>query len=360
MTAVSKVSRGSAELVTAIRADIEGGVYLSGQFLPSAREICGRFSVSAETVRRGLKILESEGLLAAEPRQGFRVVLPQGPELEKNPLAYVTDFRPEMTEAQPTNWAIRNSLQDISGQRGWTTLGVYADGETSRVAEQLRRAKVWGAIIDSLNRDLATEVTDLELPAVMVNSWIENGNIDTVIQDNYQGGFLAAAHLLESGARRIGWVGPQEEFCHSRQRFAGAAACLSMAGISIERRDTLKLAEKSAAGKLKKILSRPDRPDAMLVFWKGAAALTVQVARELDLQLGRDLLLIGWCVEELFESEHLAVFGGSVLPPAIVWKAAEMTRTALQRLEAGGQGQPAQRTCIPVRLKLSQEKPEIE
>jgi DNA-binding LacI/PurR family transcriptional regulator len=358
MTAASKVSRGSAELVASIRADIEGGAYRPGQFLPSAREICGNFNVSAETVRRGLKILEGEGLLVAEPRQGFRVVLPQGPELQKNPLAYVTDFRPEMTEAQPANWAIRNSLQDISGQRGWTTLGVYAGGEIARVAGQLRRARVWGAIIDTLNRDLVRAVTDLELPAVMVNSWVENGDVDTVIQDNYQGGFLAAAHLLESGARRIGWVGPQEEFCHSRERFAGAAACLSMAGKTIESRDTLKLAGKSSAQKLKKILSRPDRPEAMLVFWKGAAALTAQVARELGLQLGRDLLLIGWCVEELFESEHLAVFAGSVLPPAIVWKAAEMTRSALQRLEAGIQRQTGQRTCIPVRLRLPQEKPE--
>jgi DNA-binding LacI/PurR family transcriptional regulator len=351
--AAAKASRGSAGLVESIRGAIETGVYGPGQFVPSARELSGTYGVSAETVRRGLKLLEREGLLAAEPRQGFRVVKVSVSSIADLPVAYVTDYSFDLKNAQPTNWAISSTLQEAAGRRGWTTLGAHAAGDHSRVSEQLRAAKAWGVVLDTLNTELVEAVLKAELPTVMVNSWVEEADVDVVIQDNYRGGFLAAKHLVASGAKRVGWVGPVEKACHSRERHAGAVAGLGAGGLSMKPGDTVRLPDQDVDQKLKKLLGGPDRPDALLVFWKGAAAAVQSVAEELGLKIGTDLKLVGWCVEELYEPEHAGLFAGCEVPPAIVWKASDMAAAALERLEVMRKGGGLRRTCVPVRIKTS-------
>ena len=83
------ITRGAAAPVEMIRGWVTEGRYTEGEFLPPIREISAQCGVSPETVRRGLKYLESEGLVEAEPRQGFRVnriPRPSQPEAPARPL----------------------------------------------------------------------------------------------------------------------------------------------------------------------------------------------------------------------------------------------------------------------------------
>ena len=61
--------RGVVEVVVRMREAISTGRYGGGRFLPPVRQLSSQHRVSPETVRRGLKILEGEGLLVAEARQ---------------------------------------------------------------------------------------------------------------------------------------------------------------------------------------------------------------------------------------------------------------------------------------------------
>jgi LacI family transcriptional regulator len=350
--AASKASRGSAGLVESIRGAIETGVYSPGQFVPSARELSGTYGISPETVRRGLKLLEREGLLAAEPRQGFRVVSPRERDATEVPVAYVTTHHFDLRNAQPANWAISSTLQEAAGSRGWTTLGAHASGDLGRIADQLAAAKAWGVVLDTLDEALVEAVHATGLPTVMVNSWVEDQDVDVVIQDNYRGGFLAAKHLAESGAKRVGWVGPVETMCHSRERHAGAVAGLGSLGLKIDEAHVVRASGESLGEDLVALLSTDDRPDALLVFWKGMAREVRAAAEVLELQIGTDLMLVGWCVEELYESEHAAVFAGCEVPPAVVWRASDMADAALERLEVLRKGGGPRRTCVPVRLRI--------
>lgn len=345
-------SRGTAELVEQIRDTLASGRFRQGHFLPPIRELSAEYGVSPETVRRGLKALESEGLLVAEPRQGFRVAAPGNGETENCPVAYVTRYGADLSNAQPANWAISRRLQEEVGRRGWSMLGAHSgNGGSGQVLEQLRAAKTWGVVLDTLDEELFAAVQRSDLPVVMVNSWVEGADCDVVLQDNYLGGFIAAQHLLDSGAKRIGWLGPVESFCHSRERWAGAVAGLVARGAAIDPGHVVRIREENMPARLRELLTREDRPDGLLVFWTRMARELVSITRELGLQIGSDIKVVGWSVEELYESEHAVTYAGGKVPPAVLWKASDMAEAALERLGARRQGGGTRRTCVPVRIR---------
>ncbi|MHC4917507.1 MAG: substrate-binding domain-containing protein, partial [Planctomycetota bacterium] len=275
---------------------------------------------------------------------------------ENAPVAYVTKFSPDLSNAQAANLAISSCLQKAAGSRGWSTLGAHIGGrDVDEVVGKVRSAKAWGVVLDSLETGLIKRVSGLGLPVVMVNSWVEECDLDVVLQDNYRGGFQAVEHLLERGCERIGWLGPVGQFNHARERHAGAAAALWAAGrkfepgmvANTERRDN----EAAAA----ELLRGDARPDGVLVFWKAMAIALKAAADRLDLVIGRDVQAVGWTTEEFYDLEHRAIFAGGEVPAAVTWKASSMAEAALDRLdEIRRKGRDeTRRVLIPTRLRTN-------
>ena len=59
-----------------IRKHIFSGDLSPGDLLPSESQLCAKFGASRETVRKGLKELESEGLIYSRPKIGYFVSAP--------------------------------------------------------------------------------------------------------------------------------------------------------------------------------------------------------------------------------------------------------------------------------------------
>jgi DNA-binding GntR family transcriptional regulator len=89
-----------------LRADVLGGRLRPGQPLPVA-ELASRLGVSVTVVREALTRLSGDGLVALEPRLGFRVV-----ELSVDHLVDLTGMRIEI-ETLAARRAVRN------GNRRW-------------------------------------------------------------------------------------------------------------------------------------------------------------------------------------------------------------------------------------------------
>jgi len=303
-----------------------------------------------------LKVLEDEGLLLAEARQGFCVAVRSGAEEPGHcPVAYVTDYQGDLANAQPVNWAIHGAFQRATASGGSTVLGAHA-GDAGRevILEQLKAGRAWGIALDSTDRSLLGVLRGSGLPVVMVNNCWEDVEVDVVTQDNYRGGFLAAKHLLEAGCRRIAWFGALGRHYQSRERYAGAVAALTAAG---QRFDDALLVETEHEGALDKaleLLGRADRPDGVLAFSPGALAGLWAAVRQLGIKPEAELKTVGWVVEECHAIEYLRLFAGTPVPPAVVWKASSMAERALALLaerKAGRAGEPV-RVCVPTRLKF--------
>ena len=344
----------SSDIEAAMREEIFKGKFPAGKLLPPTRKLGSEHGVCFETVRRALKALESEGLLVAEPRHGFRVTPSAALPVASRPVAYVTYFRPDLSDAQPINWALSRALQLAAGERDWTVLGAHFGGsDFSRLAEQLSTARAWGVVLDAPDPAAVEKVQAAGLPVVLTNSWFEDIEVDAVVQDNYRGGFQAVRHLVDSGAERIAWIGFGASYLTSRERFAGAAAGMAACGRSFSPEFTLDASEGDRDAMIRELLERPDRPDGICVFWKNLARQVKSIADELGIRVGTDLELVGWTVEEFWEEEHAANFPMKDVPPAVVWSAKDMAGAALERLElrrSGKAGKPL-RINVPTRIR---------
>ena len=82
-------ARGSeplyAQVMQRLRADLADGRLKVGQRLAPERELCARFGVSRNTLRRALLDLEEQGLLAAAGRDGWYVAASPLVELARGP-----------------------------------------------------------------------------------------------------------------------------------------------------------------------------------------------------------------------------------------------------------------------------------
>jgi len=82
-------ARGSeplyAQVMRRLRADLADGRLKVGQRLAPERELCARFGVSRNTLRRALLDLEEQGLLAAAGRDGWYVAASPLVELARGP-----------------------------------------------------------------------------------------------------------------------------------------------------------------------------------------------------------------------------------------------------------------------------------
>ncbi len=324
-------------LASSIREDIREGRLEVGQFLPAGRKLAESHSLNSKTVWRALKQLEVEGLVAAEPRRGYRV-LPGALEPGKGfPVAFVMSPR-ELATAPKTDFEVilLAELQRAAARRGWSLLVVGTqENSYGEVLTQLRNGRISGLLLDTADVELQKLVEQAGVPLVMVETGREDANVDSVVQDGFRGGLLAAAQLLSAGHRRIGWLGLDAKNGNPLviDRYYGTIAGLARGGVSISRECCAVnegAAMERAAGEL---LAGAERPTGIVALWQSATWGLCHAARSLKLKVGRDFDMVGWANAEDYEERFRSLFEPGRLPPAVVWEVASMAETALARLE---------------------------
>ena len=345
----------SARVARELRAAINAGRFPIGQFLPCTRDLGRKHDVSAETVRRALKGLEVEGLIAAEPRHGFQVI--RRPKDGTAPvLAYVlAEWTPD--KAHSFYGLMLSVFQRVAGRNGCTLLGVGdSGGDPAEVVEQIRRAEVAGVILDTHNPALCDAVAKLGLAMVIAENWYSDHRIDAVIQDNFSGALQAAEYLVARGHQRIGWAGPAIESIQAVERWGGAVAGLRRRGLAI-------LPELVATGvsmrnveAAQALLARPDRPTAVIALWANVATAVARAAANLGLEFGRDVEIVGWATEEEFES-YRDLFPNNRAPASVTWRIETLAEMTLARLaeRRAKPGLPVARINVETRLRPADE-----
>ena len=346
--------RVSARLMAALRRSILSWKEGAGGYLPSVRQISREQRLSCKTVHSVLRSLAAEGLLAAEPSRGYRILYRANDPRKGCPLAYVLSRENIVDSWDLLYRRIGQALETSAGRRGWPVVGlVSGQGQEPQLVEQLTQLRASGLILDTHNAEMVRRVGQLGLPAVMVDAWSPENALDVVVQDNFGGGAAAAGHLVKGGHRRIAWFGPVGESRHSRERYGGAAAALKSEGLEFSHQDEAAL-EPAPAEAARRLLAGRGRPTGVLALWRPAAAALLQAAGELGLAAGRDFEMVGWCAAELYRKGFLDLFDGKPAAPAVVWSTAVMADAAIDRL-AERRARPDMAVVqirIPTRLRL--------
>ena len=130
--------------------------------------------------------------------------------------------------------------------------------------------------------------------------------VDVVVNDDFAGARAAAQHLVALGHRRIAHLrGPGEI---GDLRLAGFTEGLREAGLDAKTYlETGGMSEESGYAAARRLLTRPDRPTAILAFNDVSAIGVLSAADDLGLQVPDDLSLVGYDNTYLSRIRHISL-----------------------------------------------------
>ncbi|MBQ8641103.1 MAG: LacI family DNA-binding transcriptional regulator [Clostridia bacterium] len=137
--------------------------------------------------------------------------------------------------------AVISGLQSVLEENGYI-INFYATGFNAAVEEQyiqtLLRSRADGIILDSVStdRNFLRSVTTLggsskSVPVIALERDLTDLGLTSIYADNYSGGKMAAAHLIQRGAKRIAHIIGLAAAPWSHDRHAGYRDALAEAGL---------------------------------------------------------------------------------------------------------------------------------
>lgn len=148
----------------------------------------------------------------------------------------------------------------------------------------------------ALPADVRKELQNRRLPVVRVGDvHLSDEPCFEVYGDNYQGGRLAAKHLIDLGHKRIAFAGFLGELRYFHQRFAGYVDALAQHGLTL-RSDLVCGPAKPAdlPECLTAMFDRPEAPSAIFAASRDAAQMTVEFLRSHRIQIPEQVSVAGY------------------------------------------------------------------
>jgi DNA-binding LacI/PurR family transcriptional regulator len=173
-----------------------------------------------------------------------------------------------------------------------------------------RRRQVDGLLIISLeltNQEVE-RLDRSDIPTVLVDA--RHPDLNRVVVDNVEGGYLATRHLLELGHRRIGYI---SDFLNDpfnspvRDRFTGYTMALDEAEIPFrtEYHRQARHGRDQARQMTHDLLNLPNPPTAIFAYSDTQAIGVIEAARERSLTVPADLSVIGF--DDIEAAEYLNI-----------------------------------------------------
>jgi LacI family transcriptional regulator len=155
-----------------------------------------------------------------------------------------------------------------------------------------------GLILSGLRRPGATFLESLNVgnTPVLLLSRHADTDLPSVTGDDYEGGRLAARHLVELGHQRCGIIAGPKDASTASERVAGFIDGLNEAGIRQDRRLIVPsgFGVNGGVEAARVILGDKDRPTAIFAINDAAAIGALGVARDLGITVPTGLSLVGF------------------------------------------------------------------
>ncbi|MCD1268926.1 substrate-binding domain-containing protein [Microbacterium sp. MEC084] len=197
---------------------------------------------------------------------------------------------------------LARGADDLAAERGLSVLIGNSDERPERELRLLahfEEQRAHGVLLSPIGNDL-TRLRALRgrgIPVVLVDRAAPGSGFSSVAVDDVRGGALAARHLIETGRRRIAFVGGPGTLRQVADRAEGARAAISPApGAALETVPvgSLTVAEGRAAGERIAARPRTERPDAIFAANDLIALGVLQALTAAGVSVPGEIALIGY------------------------------------------------------------------
>ncbi len=225
-------------VVNWIKEGIKAGRLLPGSKLYSENELSRMFSLSRQTVRRALEILEEDGSLERKRGSGTYIARPRAERRIKKRVAIITTY----VDGYIFPKTIR-AIVDTLAKEGYSVQISFTSNRISKekaVLEEILEKDEVGAIIveatksnlPNPNKYLYEKIMERNIPIMFFNCYYPGLKAPHVCMDDVQACCKITKYLIDNGHKKIGGVFKLDDG-QGRKRYQGFLKTLNENGISI-------------------------------------------------------------------------------------------------------------------------------
>ena len=262
---MAKEKASQEEIYRTMRQDIEGGEFPASSRLPSVRTLAKRFNASPNTISKVVSRLMESGLCSA--RRGVGLFVRSLPSRKLTLLTSSTSPKP----ADDVYGWIETRLGERLAGEGIEIDRIHTTADDPSYGPSLDRVRSLGRAVVTMgcnHEPHLKAVGDLHRPTLCIGHAPNRAQVSSIVPNSFRAGYLAARHLVKSGARRIAYIGrvrrirqvalPEAE---SLKELAGVQAAFIEEGMNL--RHELIFPEMSEVAQ--RIDAVKDKPDAVIM-----------------------------------------------------------------------------------------------
>lgn len=283
---------------------------MSNQKHTSLKDLAQALGVSIPTVSRALKDSpEISRELCARVQQLAKEMNyrpnPFAMSLRKNAPRIIGVIVPDIV----THFfaSIVSGIEDMAVANGYfviITTSHEAYEYEKRNVENLVNMRVEG-IIACLSQETTdyhhfANLADINVPLILFDRVCLTEQFSTVVADGSQSAYKATLHLLETGSRRVAFIGGGNHLDIVKRRKHGYLEALRDSKIPIEKELVVCRKIDYEEGKIatETLLALPQPPDAILAMNDTLAFAAIEVIRSHGLRIPEDIAIIGYTDEQ--------------------------------------------------------------
>ncbi|MBI5564673.1 MAG: LacI family DNA-binding transcriptional regulator [Chloroflexi bacterium] len=323
--------------------------------MPTIQEVAEKAGVSPTTVSH---VINNSRVVADETRQRVEAAME---ELHYRPNALARSLRRGQTHtlglilpdsSNPFFAEIGHSIEAAAFEQGYSVVLCNTEGDLAKEAlyvDVLSKKQVDGIIFVAAGEqtDSLRALLHHKLPVVVVDRDLPDVEIDAVLTDNRQGGYLATKHLIDLGHTRIGCIAGPSHLTPSAQRVIGYRDALTEAGLPIVDDLITRGDFHPESGYLaaRSLLDGPTAPTAIFACNDLMALGALRAVAEHGRRVPANFAIVG------FDDIELASFTSPPLT-TIAQPKSDLGRLAVQWLieRIADKARPARRELLPTRL----------
>ena len=200
--------------------------------------------------------------------------------------------------AQDLAWEHKTLLLSVntSGQAGLKEAGVNA----------LLERQVDGIIYATMYHREANPPKQIrEVPTVLLDCFVKDRSLPSVVPDEINGGYMATKFLLEKGHRQIAFVNDNSTVPAVFGRLAGFKQALSEYGLPFDERLLERESSSPSGGyeATKRLMSLPQPPTAIFCYNDRIAMGAYDALRKLNKKIPDDVAIIGFDNQQLIAAD---------------------------------------------------------
>ena len=315
------------QIYSILSGEIAENIYNESGKLPSEKELCLRFDVERNTVRKALQLMVDENRIIRVPGIGTKLVTDKTPVIS---YQRIPDFNSAQAKARngagsPRKISTSKQKDNIillitqvdylhtadnesfhyklihSFEKRFSLLGYNLlfkpIGQNGIVADTIQSALPRSIIFDSYNPDTHYhEAAGFGLPCISVNHYTPH--FTSIVSNNFDGAYRVTRELADAGHRRIAFITGKTSHQTNIERLNGVHALLNSRGIPL--RDEYIFSSDwtfgSGAEAAKKILGmkKSERPTAIFAFNDDLAYGCYSILRSQNVSVPNDISLAGF------------------------------------------------------------------